>query len=41
MAAVSARGRTAILWGVLVVGVLALALMVRHLVKQMPAAPQE
>lgn len=41
MAAVSARGRTAVLWGVLVVGVLALALMVRHLVKQMPAAPQE
>lgn len=41
MAAVSARGRTVILWGVLVVGVLALALMVRHLLKQMPAAPQE
>lgn len=37
IAGVSARGRTAMLWGVLLVGVIALALMVRHLLKQMPA----
>ncbi|WP_426176676.1 DUF3999 family protein [Massilia sp. TWR1-2-2] len=36
VAGISARGRTAVLWGALLVGVLALALMVRHLVKQMP-----
>jgi hypothetical protein len=36
-AAASARGRTVVLWGVLLIGVLALGLMVRHLVKQMPA----
>lgn len=36
-AAASARGRTAVLWGVLLIGVLALGLMVRHLVRQMPA----
>jgi hypothetical protein len=41
IAAISARGRSAILWGVLLIGVIVLALMVRHLFKQMPAARQE
>jgi hypothetical protein len=39
LAGVSARGRTAVLWGVLLIGVIALALMARHLLKQMPVDP--